>query len=70
MPAPKTAPSTLPLPPGRLGLPWIGETLSFLRDPNFATKRQAQYGSLFKSRIIGQPTVFFCGPEANAFFAL
>ncbi|KPQ35236.1 MAG: cytochrome P450 [Phormidesmis priestleyi Ana] len=67
MPAPKTAPSTLPLPPGRLGLPWIGETLSFLRDPNFATKRQAQYGSLFKSRIIGQPTVFFCGPEANAF---
>jgi retinoid hydroxylase len=57
----------LPLPPGRLGLPWIGETLSFLRDPNFALKRQQQYGSLFKSRIIGQPTVFFCGPEANAF---
>ncbi len=57
----------LPLPPGRFGLPWIGETLSFLRDPNFALKRQQQYGSLFKSRIIGQPTVFFCGPEANAF---
>lgn len=57
----------LPSPPGSLGLPWIGETLSFLRDPNFATKRQQQYGSLFKSRILGQPTVFFCGPEANAF---
>ena len=56
-----------PLPPGSFGLPWIGETLSFLRDPNFALKRQQQYGSLFKSRIIGQPTVFFCGPKANAF---
>ena len=59
--------ANLPLPPGSLGLPWIGETLSFLRDPNFALKRQQQYGSLFKSRIIGQPTVFFCGPEANEF---
>lgn len=57
----------LPLPPGSFGLPIIGETLSFLRDPNFASKRQAQYGSLFKTKIIGQPTVFLCGPEANKF---
>ena len=56
-----------PLPPGSFGLPLIGETLKFLRDPDFAAKRQAQYGSIFKSRIIGQPTVFFCGPEANEF---
>ncbi len=63
----KTANAQMPLPPGSFGLPWIGETLSFLRDPNFALKRQQQYGSLFKSRIIGQPTVFFCGPAANAF---
>jgi len=56
-----------PLPPGSFGLPFIGETLKFLRDPDFAAKRQAQYGSIFKSRIIGQPTVFFCGPEANEF---
>ncbi|MFK8182256.1 MAG: cytochrome P450 [Phormidesmis sp.] len=57
----------LPLPPGSFGLPIVGETLSFLRDPNFASKRQAQYGSLFKTKIIGQPTVFLCGPEANKF---
>lgn len=56
-----------PLPPGSFGLPFVGETIKFLRDPNFAAKRQAQYGSIFKSRIIGQPTVFFCGPEANEF---
>ncbi|WP_375513287.1 hypothetical protein [uncultured Nostoc sp.] len=30
----------LALPPGSLGLPLIGETISFLRDPDFATKRQ------------------------------
>lgn len=57
----------LPLPPGSLGLPFVGETISFLRDPNFARKRQQRYGSLFKSRVLGRPTVFFCGPEANAF---
>lgn len=57
----------LPLPPGSFGLPVIGETLNFLRDPNFAIKRQQQYGSLFKTRIIGQRTVFLCGPEANEF---
>ena len=56
-----------PLPPGKMGLPFIGETLSFLRDPQFALKRQAQYGNLFKTKIIGRPTAFFCGPEANEF---
>jgi retinoid hydroxylase len=61
-------PSTQPpLPPGSLGLPLIGETLSFLIDPNFARKRQQQYGSVFKSNILGRPAVIFCGPEANEF---
>ena len=58
---------SLPLPPGTTGLPFIGETLDFLRDPQFARKRQAQYGSLFKTQILGRPTAFFCGPEANEF---
>ena len=59
--------SQRPLPPGKMGLPVIGETISFLRDPLFARKRQAQYGSLFKTKILGRPTAVFCGPEANEF---
>ena len=59
--------SQLPLPPGNMGFPLIGETIGFIRDPQFARKRQAQYGSLFKTRILGRPTAFFCGPEANEF---
>ena len=39
------------LPPGNLGLPWIGETLSFLTDANFIDKRQKLYGSIFQTKI-------------------
>ena len=56
-----------PLPPGSYGLPVIGETLSFLFDPDFATKRQKKYGSIFKTKILGRPTVIMVGPEANRF---
>ncbi|WP_017299442.1 cytochrome P450 [Nodosilinea nodulosa] len=56
-----------PLPPGSFGLPILGETLSFLFDPEFARKRQAQYGPVFKTRILGRPTVVMTGPEANQF---
>jgi len=57
----------LPLPPGDFGLPFIGETLSFLRDPNFTQKRQQQYGSIFKTKILGRPTAIMIGSEANQF---
>ena len=56
-----------PVPPGDFGLPWIGETLSFFRDPNFAAKRFKKYGSLFKTRLFGQPTIYIQGSEANRF---
>lgn len=56
-----------PLPPGSLGLPVVGETLSFLFDPEFARKRQDKYGAVFKTRILGRPTVMMMGPEANQF---
>ncbi|MEB3292910.1 MAG: cytochrome P450 [Synechococcales bacterium] len=64
---PSTASSSLPLPPGRAGLPILGETLNLLFDPQFVAKRYAQYGSIFRSHIAGRPAVYFVGPEAIEF---
>lgn len=63
----KGADYSRPLPPGSYGLPVIGETLGFLFDPDFANKRQKKYGSIFKTKILGRPTVIMIGPEANRF---
>lgn len=65
----KTHPSSAshPLPPGNLGLPLIGETLSFLTDPYFADKRVQKYGPVFKTHILGRPTVVMVGSQANRF---
>ncbi|MBK1990886.1 cytochrome P450 [Sphaerospermopsis aphanizomenoides BCCUSP55] len=57
----------LPIPPGSFGLPVIGETISFLTDPNFANKRQKKYGNVFKTNIFGSPTIMMIGAEANRF---
>jgi cytochrome P450 len=62
-----TESNLLPLPPGTYGLPLIGETLSFFRDAQFAQKRHEQYGSVFKTRLLGKPTIFMRGTEANRF---
>ncbi|MBD2775693.1 cytochrome P450 [Iningainema tapete] len=59
--------SKLPLPPGNLGLPFVGETISFLRDPDFANKRHKQYGAIFKTQLFGRPTIYMSGAEANRF---
>lgn len=55
----------LPLPPGRNGLPFLGETLAFVFDPRFAEKRAQRYGNIFRTNILGQPTVVMSGVEAN-----
>jgi cytochrome P450 len=55
------------LPPGSLGLPLIGDTLNFLQDSQFAKKRHQQYGSIFKTSLFGNPTVFMRGQEASLF---
>lgn len=53
------------LPPGKSGLPILGETLNFVADPySFVKKRYQQYGSIFKTNILGRPTVVMVGPEA------
>lgn len=58
--------TTLPLPPGTHGYPLIGETLEFLRSPNdFTDARIARHGKVYQSNILGKPTVFLIGAEAN-----
>ncbi|XP_019445120.1 PREDICTED: abscisic acid 8'-hydroxylase 3-like isoform X2 [Lupinus angustifolius] len=59
----------LPLPPGSMGYPYIGETFQmYSQDPNvfFATKIK-RYGSMFKSHILGCPCVMISSPEAAKF---
>ncbi|XP_010253861.1 PREDICTED: cytochrome P450 90A1-like isoform X1 [Nelumbo nucifera] len=61
----------LGLPPGSLGLPFIGETLQLIaayktENPEpFIDARVARYGSLFTTHVFGEPTVFSADPEAN-----
>lgn len=55
-----------PRPPGKRGLPIIGETIEFLRDPTaFTTSRHDRFGSIFHTHILGKPTVFMRGAAAN-----
>ncbi|MFM7794112.1 MAG: cytochrome P450, partial [Microcystis panniformis] len=57
----------LPLPPGSFGLPLLGETIAFLTDRDFASKRHNKYGQLFRTHIFGSPTIILSGAEANRF---
>lgn len=52
------------LPPGSSGLPLAGETLPFLGDIfGFIARRTATHGHVFRSHILGTPTVFISGPQ-------
>ena len=69
MPAPSTGTSSTSLPPGRSGLPWIGETRPFLADGfGFCAERVARFGPVFRTRILGRETVVISGPEATEAF--
>lgn len=59
-----------PLPPGSLGLPLVGETLAFLKNPfAFLEERRARHGKVFKSSVVGRKIVFLSGLEgAEAFY--
>ncbi|WP_193196642.1 cytochrome P450 [Nostoc sp. MG11] len=58
----------LPLPPGSLGIPIVGEMISYLRDPGrFIEQRQQRYGTIFKTHLFGQKTVVLIGAEASRF---
>ncbi|KAB2068266.1 hypothetical protein ES319_A08G018900v1 [Gossypium barbadense] len=62
------------LPPGRPGLPFVGETLEFLstgwkgHPEKFIFDRMAKYSSqVFKTNILGEPAAVFCGVACNKF---
>lgn len=66
-----TSPRRGRLPPGNLGLPFIGETLQLIsayktENPEpFIDDRVARYGSVFTTHLFGEPTVFSADPDAN-----
>ncbi|KAA0039425.1 hypothetical protein IC582_020651 [Cucumis melo] len=56
------------LPPGTMGWPIFGETTEFLKQgPNFMKSQRARYGSIFKSHILGCPTIVSMDPEVNRY---
>ncbi|KAF3431608.1 hypothetical protein FNV43_RR26339 [Rhamnella rubrinervis] len=56
------------LPPGTMGWPIFGETTEFLRHgPDFMKNQRARYGSVFKSHILGCPTIVSMDPELNRY---
>ncbi|XP_058767839.1 abscisic acid 8'-hydroxylase CYP707A2-like [Vicia villosa] len=59
----------LPLPPGSMGYPYIGETFQmYSQDPNlFFANKIKRYGAMFKSHILGCPCVMISSPEAAKF---
>ncbi|XP_058081491.1 cytochrome P450 85A-like [Magnolia sinica] len=59
------------VPPGTMGLPLFGETAQFLKQgPSFMKKQRARYGNLFRTHILGCPTVICMDPELNRFILL
>ncbi|KAK8706047.1 hypothetical protein V6N13_049626 [Hibiscus sabdariffa] len=61
------------VPPGSLGLPLIGQSLSLLRAMRTNTaeewlqKRIRKYGPISKMSLFGKPVVFIYGQAANKF---
>ena len=57
------------LPPGSNGLPLVGETLAFAKNPfQFIDDRLAKHGRIFRSRLLGRNAVVISGPEAAGRF--
>lgn len=52
-------------PPGRKGLPLLGETLEFMKDGfGFIDRRIAEFGPVFATSILGRETAVIAGPDA------
>lgn len=58
-----------PAPAGKDGLPLLGETLSFAKNPfRFIEERLALHGRVFRSHLLGRKTAVVAGPEAAGKF--
>ena len=54
--------------PGNEGWPVIGRTLNVLADPKGEVERMAaKYGTVYRTRMLGETGVCLLGPEANEF---
>ncbi|KAH7856249.1 hypothetical protein Vadar_034480 [Vaccinium darrowii] len=68
--------SHLRLPPGTLGLPFLGETLHIISayktsNPEpFIDDRVSRFGPVFTTHVFGEPTVFSADPDTNRFILL
>ncbi|CAK9162300.1 unnamed protein product [Ilex paraguariensis] len=59
------------LPPGSMGLPFIGETIQLIIPsasldlPPFIKKRIKKYGPIFRTNVAGRPVIITADPEFN-----
>jgi cytochrome P450 len=61
--------TTAPALAGNDGLPLLGETLSFAKNPfRFIEERLALHGRIFRSHLLGRKTAVVAGPEAAGKF--
>ncbi|CAL5019061.1 unnamed protein product [Urochloa decumbens] len=61
---------SLPLPPGSMGWPYVGETFQLYSSKNpdvFFARKQNRHGPIFKTHILGCPCVMVSSPEAARF---
>jgi retinoid hydroxylase len=58
--------SNKPLPPGSMGLPFIGEPPRLLSN-DYLIRQYQRYGPIFKTRVLGRNIAVFMGPQANRF---
>jgi len=69
-PASSACGKALPLPPGSMEWPYVGETFQLYssKNPNvFFARKQNRYGPIFKTHILGCPCVMVSSPEAARF---
>ncbi|GLJ20725.1 hypothetical protein SUGI_0377520 [Cryptomeria japonica] len=66
-----------PLPPGRIGIPYLGESLDYMRSSSnlldldvWYDTRYAKHGGIFTTHILGSPTVVMFGAQANKFILI